>query len=443
LDPNLDLQPDLANSWQASKNGLEWRFELKTGQVDHEQESITADRLLECFENYRVGKPPSTVAAAFTNWTATRIQGRSVVFELKRPDPYFPRNVSLLRYFREEGRGACEEPTGRKPLIGSGPFRMATWDPSPKTEFTLEPVGSSEAPRFQFKIIRDENSMVLRLLRGELDAVQNVLSATKARWLLQTHGDQFRMLTRDGVNVSYLAFNHGDPLLSRLEVRKAISMSIDREKITRYKFPDFTTPAGSFLSPLLPESYPARFSFDLKEAERILDQAGLPRKSNGWRFNLRYKTTPVREGYELALMIQEMLSKIGIKIELEVIEPAVLLASVRKRAYQIHSSRWIGVADGSILYRTLRSDQPNNRAGYKNEVMDQLLEQANQERDLEPRKKVLKAVQEKMAADFAYFPLWFWNNALILRNDVSGISPSEISLSGAYLPLMKLRRSPR
>lgn len=278
---------------------------------------------------------------------------------------------------------------------------------------------------------------MLKLLRGEIDVTQSSLSLAKERWLRAEHSDRFDILEREGVSVSYLAFNMRVPILANQAVRKAIAAAIDRDAITRDKLFGFATPAGSLLSPLLPESHASKFEYNPERAEALLDQAGYPRGKDGVRFHLRYKSTPVREGIETAQIIRYFLGKIGIDVDIDVVEPAVFLASVRKGAFELYSSRWLGISDGSILFRTLRSGRPDNRAGYSDPAMDRLLDEANSEIDLKKRAALLAQAQERMADELPYFPLWYWKTTAILRKGLTGLD--KLSLSGAIEPLTHLR----
>ncbi len=439
IDPNLVVQPDLAESWTPSKDGLSWRFTLRAGARDQAGTAIDAAAVRACFENYRVGKPVSPLRGSFPGWTATEAEANSIIVRLSSPDPYLPRNLSLLRFFRTEGANEpCSEPGPGRALVTNGHFKVEHWDSAPEDELTLLPVEDGlRALRFEF--VEDGTAMALKFLRGEADAAQNSLTLTKARWLVHEFPERFRAIERDGVAVAYLAFNLRDPILGRAPVRQAIALAIDRGAIIDGKLPEFCTPAGSFLSPMLAGSFQASFRFDPREAERLLDGAGLPRGPDGTRFTVHYKSTPVRDGFEVALMIQEMLAKIGVHVVVDIVEPAVFLASVRKGAFQLYSSRWIGVSDGSIFYRTLHSKSRDNRAGYHDAAMDALLERSQATSDERERLRLLQDAQKKMAEDLPYFPLWYWNNALVVRRELGGLEPGELSLSGALEPLARLR----
>ncbi len=442
MDVRLKAQPDLAESWRVSRDGLRWTFRLKKDLRDHSGEAIDAARIAACLEEYRAGKPVSALQGAFPNWKATRVDSkepRTVVVEMSAPDPYFQNNATLLRYFRVEGDSRpCVEPTADHPVIGSGDYRLPQWIAAPATELLMERVSRDEAlqPRLKFFFVRDDNTRALKLLRGEVDVAQNGVSLSKTRWLAREFADRFDLMETPGVNVSYLAFNHRDPLLKRPEIRRAIAMAIDREEIIRTKMFGFGALAGSFMEPSLPESRSISFPYNPGEAEKLLDRAGLPRDADGTRFHLKYRTTPVREGSEPALIFQRMLGRIGVQLDLDVVEPAVFLSAIHKGRFQLYSSRWVGVSDASIYYQTLYTGQSRNRVGFSDPEIDRLLKESMSGVHEARRIELIGSVQTLMAEKLAYFPLWFWGNAVLARK---GARIPEISMSASLEPMARIQ----
>ena len=441
IDADLNAKPDLAESWHSEDSGKKWIFRIKKSLKDNAGSPITAEKLASCLEEYRQGKPASPIKAGFPFWRGTKGRDDLLVVELDKPDPYLPRNVTLLRYFVKKGDSEpCREP-GDEPVTGSGRYHEAGTPLiglSPESDLHLVSTQVLQSD-LDFHFVRDDNSRLLSLLRGDSDVVApNCLSLAKMRWIQMKHDADFNVIERAGVNVSYMAFNLKDPILSRKDVRLAIALAIDRVDIVKNKLFGIGTIAGSLLSPILPESTQAVFDYNPKRSRELLDQAGLKPGPDGIRFHLKYKTTPVREGLETAIIFQAMLRKIGVELSLDVVEPAVFLASIRKGAFQIYSSRWVGIADGSILYRTLRSGQNNNRVGYENTEMNEWLDRAMSEMDLAKRTAILKKVQMKMAEDLPYFPLWYWGNTVITKKSFTGLGSTDLSLSGGLIPLGSL-----
>jgi peptide/nickel transport system substrate-binding protein len=432
-DSRLRVHGDLAEDIRSDPTSHIWRFRIRRGLQDHQGAAITPAELLECFTHYRDQKPLALVTQALAPWKSLRVEGPTLVFELEKSDPYFSRNVTLLRYFRQEGLKPCENPVASKPLIGAGDFRAdILGGRAPDQELTIErrEAGGSFRARARLIFVRDENTRVIRMMRGDADLAQNAFSPVRFRWLASRHPEKFRLIEAPGVNVSYLSFNVRHPVLKDPRVRRALALAVPVRELVQGKFANMVDPAASFLSPLLEDSAaPAIARENPAEAERLLDEAGYPRRNGAPRFQLVFKTTPLREGHEPARVLQESFRKLGIDVRLEVVEPAVFMAAIRNASYEIALGRWVGVADPSILERSLRSAAATNRAGYADAKMDQLLDRHD-----------WKQVQLKMADDLPYFPLWFWKNAVLLRKGLTGLEPSQISLSGALHPLMEVSK---
>jgi peptide/nickel transport system substrate-binding protein len=343
-----------------------------------------------------------------------------------------------LRYFTTE-KGICAEPEIDSRVVGSGRYRLEKWDPHPERSLRLLPIEPSRSS-ILFSFVQDSNSRLLRYVRGQATLTQNGLSLTKTRYVRESLSERYRVIERDGISLSYLAFNVRDPILSKREVRQALALAIDRQLIVDQKLLGFCKVAPAMLSPLLPESAPQVYRYDPSEAEALLDRAGFARGKNGVRFELNYRTTPNREGLETALLFQNQFERIGVRVVIESVEQAVFLSAIRAGKFQLYSSRWIGASDGSLLYRILRSGQPDNRVGYQDAEVDRLLDQASAVVDLAKRVALLRQVQAKIAVDLPYFPLWTWNNAVIARRgdpDLDALRPEFISLSGALDSLFR------
>lgn len=444
IDQDLQVRPALAKSWRLDADQRSWLFSTEPGLRDHAGEPIGASDMVKCLEAYRVGKPVSRLSGALPGWRGTSVTPAGEIrLELEKPDPYLPRNASSLRFYRLKGSSdPCIDPetAGEQSLwIGSGAYRYPAGGFSSDTaSVVFEPVDPTRYPPAEFIVVRDELQRVMRLIQGDADIAQNSISLVRTRWLHERFSDRFNLVERNGVNVSYLAFNVRDPLLSRREVREALALAIPREEYINHKMAGFGSLAGSLLAPPLIESFQVSWRHDPERAKALLDQAGFPQKSGKPRFSLKFRTTPVREGFETALILQEAFRKIGVVLELDIVEPAAFLSAIRKGSFQLYSSRWVGVADGSILNRTLRSGTTNNRVGYADPAADRLLDRMSSESSEAGRISLARDVQKKMFEDLPYFPLWYWGNALLIgRSADPGLRSEHLSLSGAYEPLLR------
>ncbi len=441
LDTDLNVVPDLSEKWRYENNGRRFVIQLKMNQVDHLGRVIDADHLLGCIRNYLFTEPHSPHRSSFPRVKSVELKKQELIFNLDGVDPYLAKNLSALRYFatREHPNEPCLDPKPGEEIITNGDYAAGPYPERFEDVLTLRPKTMS-APPLRIEFIRDETSRLLKLLNGEANVVINAFSPTKGLWLINDPKHGFKMIERDGVNTSYLAFNLSDPLLSKKEVRLAIAHAINRESIVKNRLKNQASLASSFLSPKLTEAIPYQPTpYDPRLSEKLLDTVGLPRDKKGIRFSLKYKSTTDRLGLELAQIIQNMLKEVGIHLILDPVEPSVFFAALRSGKFQMASSRWVGVSDGSIYERTLRGSNKNNLAGYNDPETEKLLDLASQEIDPKIRRGYLIKIQKRMLSELPYFPLWHWTNALFIKNTIQDIPVSDISLSGSFISLRNLK----
>lgn len=441
LDVDLNPIPDLSEKWRFEDSGRRVVFKIRTGQSDHLGRPVSAELIHECLKNYLFREPLSPHRSSFPYLRSITLKKDQLSFNLDAVDPYLTKNLSVLRYFstRERPDHPCTDPLPGEEIITNGDYEARPYPTRFDRQLNLLP-HEKDAPPLVIQFIRDETSRMLKLLNGEANTVMNAFSPTKVEWITSDPSRGFKLIEREGTNASYLAFNTRDPILGKKDVRRAIAHAIDRTTIVKYRLKGQAILASSFLSPGLPEGMPFQpFLFDPLLSEKILDGAGFPRGADGVRFHLRYKTTTDRLGLELAQVYQDMLKKIGIQLDLESVEPSVFFSSIRKGNFQMYMSRWVGVSDGSIYERALHSGKKGNLLGYQNPTVDSWIDQTGLQLDPVKRRALLLQIQEKMLEDLPYFPLWHWTNALLIRNTLTGIQSSDLSLSGSFISLKKLR----
>lgn len=417
IDADLEVRPDLAARWSVTPDGKALTFTWPTTALfDENSLQITPHDMKRCVESYLAPNSLSPHRGAFPAWESAQASATTLTLRFKEPDPYALRNLSLLRFFRIKGiADPCRAPQPGAELITSGEYRLldpreAMNPPIQKLKLLARRPG---APDFEFHFISDETAKIAALLRGQIDIVYSALGIHKTRWLVREHSDQFAFYNRPGVALQYLAFSARDPRLADIRVRQALALATDRDLILRTRLRDYAQAVEGFVPPGIAEGAPLpHLASDPEQARALLAQAGY---SAAKPLVLEYRTTPSREGIELGQILQDQWSKVGVQLQLEVIEPAVFLRSLQKGRMGLYSSRWIGVSDGSILYRTLRTAQKLNRVGFSDPQLDTWLDSAMREPRPSVRAALLQKVQQRMREAMPYFPLWTWTQTLILR----------------------------
>ena len=147
-----------------------------------------------------------------------------------------------------------------------------------------------------------------------------------------------------GTEIQYLAFNTRDEILKNVRVRQAIACAIDRETIIRTLLRGHARTTSSLLPPnqWAWTGDVARYNYNPARAERLLDEAGYRRGSDGIRFHLTMKTSTDERARLLGAVLQQQLARVGIALDLRRNEFATFYADVTHGAFQMYSLYWIG-----------------------------------------------------------------------------------------------------
>lgn len=449
INRHLKIVGDLAHSFHSSDSNKSWIFPLKDDLGrDSLGRPITPELLEKCLRNYFFSEKPSPLSnnvAGLKSITLTKRNGRSEIqFQFERPAPYFARDASVFRFFyesKETPTPCTAQSTDESSLVYSSMFSITQTSPN---SFLLKKDGE----KIEILSIKDETARAIQLMNHPTSLTLNAFSSARHQYMSQLRDPdkkpKFSIQRVYGTSVSYMLFQQEDPVLSKLEIRKAIALAARRLVYTQTKLKNETEPALSFLHPSLDESLnPEHVSNPLRyespawqeEAITLLDQANLPETFP--RLRLRMTLSNYRDNQEYAQFLRQNLSKIGIDLDLEILDFATALNRVQTGRFQLSISRFVGIQDGSILQRVLHSKSKDNRARYRSAMVDDWLDQATTE-NMHARIITLRKVQLKVLEDLPYLPLWFWSNVLITNRLIVSQNPLFISPIGDYLFLKEL-----
>jgi peptide/nickel transport system substrate-binding protein len=426
--------PALASSWEQT-DPLTWVFHLRAGVRFADGRALTARDVVWTVESMRDGTLISPKAAAYASIdTVTAPDGATVVFHLKYPDNF------LLRNLATGALGIVPAGSGRefwRNPVGTGPFRFVSQQTDQDVIVERNPLSWRAQPkleRVRFAVVPDAITMALELEKGTGDVAINSLPMDALPELAAR--PNLEVDDVPGTEVQYLAFNLRDPLLSHVEVRRAIAYAIDRGLIIRTLLRGHAQPAVS----LLPPAHWAwtgdveRYDYDPARAERLLDAAGYRRGADGVRLHLAMKTSTTEDTRLLAAVLQQELARVGIALDLRSFEFATFYSDVTRGAFQMYSLRWIGGNEEpdifSYVFETKHfSPRGANRGHYSNPKLDAMLEDAAQTTVTEQRRKDYVEAQQMLARDLPAVNLWYLDTVVVHSRRLLDVRPSA---SGSY-----------
>jgi peptide/nickel transport system substrate-binding protein len=229
----------------------------------------------------------------------------------------------------------------------------------------------------------------------------------------------------EGTNYQYIAFNLRDPVFQDLRVRKAFAYGVDREQIIKYLWRDQARPATGVIPPAswAFEGNVNTYPYDPQRARELLKQAGYENLS------FTFRTSNADDARLLASVLQHQFRQIGVAMEIRSNEFATFFADIIKGNFQMYSLRWVGGNnDPDHLDAVFSSKRmpPNgfNRGFYVNSRVDELIELARRDLDMDKRKQAYSEVQRIAAEELPYISLFYRDNVCVHNKRIENVKVS-------------------
>ncbi len=431
LDAHFKAQADAAERWE-HPNPLTWYFFLRPGLKFSDGAPVRAADVAATLNSIMDVNMASPLRAGFAAIRKVEaVSKRELIIHLSKPDASLLTRLSVGIL---PARLAAMRQQARK-IIGCGPCYLASWN---QRGLLLDQSGA-HGRRLLFVTVKDPVTRSLKLARGELDFTENDLPLNLLPYLRRQK--QLTIVSSASTTFSYLGLNLHDPILKDVRVRHALALGTDRIQLKKALFFNLPKLAETVLSPThwaavhLPVTV-----FDPAAAERLLDEAGYPRKADGIRFILNYRTSTDPTRLRLATAIASMWHNIGVNVHIESLEWGGFYARIKRGDFQVYSLSWVGVVDPDIYRWILSSDmwppKGANRGRYSNRDVDQWLNAAARTENRRKRRQLYGQVERQMAADQVYIPLWYEPVIVVYGPRISGFTPAA---NGSLLGLLKVK----
>ena len=325
-DDGIDLVPRLAEKWERSEDGKTWTFHLRKGVKFHD--GTTFDSAAVVFSiNRLIGKGeklPRAIPYGASYGMITSVEApdpNTAVFRLNAPSAVFLMNMAMFPSFMVSPaavRAAGAEGFATKP-VGTGPLKFKEWQRDVKIVLVKNPDywgAPAKMDRLIILDVKDAKTAVQKLKNGEVDVIDKLTLADIAAI---DSDPNLKMEYEVSMNVCYLTFNMGRDPDRDPNFRKAIAHALDKRKIVELAYHGKADEATSILPPSIfpsPAGLPT-YPYDPEKAKELLAKVKLPEGFEAKLWHMAYDRPYVPEPDKLALVIQEQLSRIGLKVRLE------------------------------------------------------------------------------------------------------------------------------
>jgi peptide/nickel transport system substrate-binding protein len=435
-------EPELAESWTTSKDGLTWTFKIRKGATWQDGQPVTAHDVAFTF-NYVIDNDMS----AFTGYTegikkVTAVDDSTVVFTCSRPKsnmlgmwvPILPEHVWSKVDPKDAGTGYANE----TPIVGSGPFQVVEWKKGSYIRLEANKAYWGVKPKIDeviFETYQNADTLAQDMKTGALDAAWGIPPA-QMKTLGSTPG--MKAISYVVTGFDQLTFNcapapaTGNPVLRDVAFRRALNYAIDKQKIADIAYDGLVKPATSLIpsglystdldyhwEPAAAEVYP----FDLEKAKAALDAAGYKDSDgDGVREDKQGKPIVLRllarnesiMSQQSGKFIAGWFKDIGLDIKYQSVSEAALSDKVWNMVggkvqpdYDMFLWGWVGDIDPNFLVSISTTDQAGmwNQSVYSNPEYDRLFTAQAQELDPQQRKQTIWDMQKIIYRDSPFIPL--------------------------------------
>lgn len=442
--------PAVAERWEVSPDKLTWTFHLRKNAVWSNGDPVTANDFVWSYQRMLTPSLGAEYAGMLfilkngerfykkeiSDFSDVGVQApdtHTLVLTLTHPVPYLPKLVchaawypvhrpTLEKFGRPYERGSAWTRPGN--FVGNGYFDLVEWIPNKlirmKKSQTYWDRDKVKLESVVFLPIENASTEESMFRAGQLHITATIPIAKIA--VYRDDPALRPMLNQDPMLATYFyRFNVTKPPLDDARVRRALTISVNRQQLVEHVTKGGQIPAGHLTPPNIAGfNAKADLPYDPEQARRLLAEAGYPGGKGFPHVELLYNTN---EGHrQIAEAIQQMWRReLGVDVSLFNQEAKVYVETMRTMSYQIARYAWVGdYLDPSTFLDTMTTANGNNQTGWSNAEYDRLIAAAETAGNETERFASFQRCEEIIAAENPIMPLYFYVRNNLQRPEVKG-----------------------
>ena len=453
VDQNGQLAPGQAESWETSEDGLTWTFHLRDGLKWSDGSDLTANDFVYSWK--RVCDP--MVAAPYAETVLSMVEGydkaiegdldalqvvatdnNTLVVTLSAPCSYFGSlaafaTLSPVQQATVEANGDAWA-TKAETYISNGPFYVSDWVPGSYIMMTKNPyywnADAIKLDGIKWNLIEDSNAAYSAYQTGEVLMIKDV--PTEEIPSLKENADFY---VDPIIGTYYLSMNIDREPFNNADVRKALSLAIDRDYVANTLMQGTYSPAGNLMGPGWIDTDGKQFKdnanggkeyidttnyeADLEEAKQLLADAGYP---NGEGFpTITYSTNDAGYHKVVAEYLQQAWAELGIDLQVDIVEWASFTPMRRNGDYDVARNGWVGdYSDPSNMLDLFYSTNGNNDGKFNNADYDAAMELSRTTLDAAERSTALHNAEDVLMEEAGCIPVAYYNDFWLQSDKITG-----------------------
>ena len=392
----------VADSYRVSEDGLHWQITLKNSARWSDGKAVVAADFIHGWRQAVAASTASPYAFLLDNLRqdgTLQVSSQSpkqLRIRLNQADPGLAAKLVLPVFAPSAAHRTDKD-------VYNGAYQIIQHLPHERIELQKNPyfhaAGNVAIKQVHYLVTENQNSELLKFRAGELDITETIPDS-QLEWLRTHYPKALRIAPYNGS--FFLGLNLANPLLSDVNLRKALYWSVDRDILVNKVLKSGQKPALG----LIPNDSQSGNAFDLEKAQHYLAQSQFNPDSD--RLELLYNNSNNQK--KTALAVAAMWRQfLGIKTRLKNQEWKVFITTRQGPQKQIFRGGWIADYNDPLNYLQLfASSSRFNYYGFKSADYDALLEQINQTPNQSARQILIAQAEAVLAEERPFIPLYFY-----------------------------------
>lgn len=423
LKNDMTTEVGLAESIEPSEDYLSWTIKVKKGIKFHDGSELNAevvkynlDRMYHFDKAEKKYNPESKNVEQYgeiknieiiDDYTIKVTHVNPVVDFMSRL-AYSPGAMFSLESFNEDGQIV-------KPL-GCGPFKLKDYDEQSDV-ITLEKNteyrdGQAKLDEVVFKKIEDPSTRLAALQSGEIDAIADVGAIMPQQADKIKSDENLELMDIHVATEHYMHLNRSEgKLFNNKDFMQAVAYAVDTDTIVNDLLQGYGVKGKSVITSISKKYFEdCSYEYDIEKAKELKEKAvGTEEKTISILINASLKG---RWPYEnVAMYIQSQLEQIGVKSNIEIVDPAAWAERLKVGDYDMTLAPYtISTGEPSFYFEPyMKSTGPMNKNrsyGINNSEVDELIAKAASELEDAKRVDLYKQLQKIAKEEGPTIPLW-------------------------------------
>ena len=429
FDETMTPRPELAESWETSKDGLSWTFKLREGVKFHDGQEMTSADVKFTFDRLFEKSPGKSDFIAVDK--VEPAAKYAVKFTTKEPFAGLLAALGGFWGFIISEAGIKKHGDLNKAALGTGPFMLVDWKVEQqlvlKKHASYFKKGQPYVDELIVRTIPDEANIVAALRTGQ---IQHAFIEDNKNFNLLKDEKSLTGYRSSRLGYDYLNITATRGPLKDVRVRQAISWAVDRSQVLRVAAAGFGRLTAPATAPMrqwqLPEdAWMKYYKPDVEKAKKLMAEAG---QSGG--FTVKCMVIPTFPTMVSgAPVIANQLKRIGINMEIENVEYAIWIKRWLAHDFDMTMNTTPGYADpDTAFFRALHSTKGQNWNSWSVPELDALLEEGRRTMDQKKRKEIYDRVQIMILENVPHLWLFSADTIDFTQSSVKGFKQHPTTL---------------